>query len=166
MERTDRRTLLKVAGAAVTTTAIAGCMGDDEEEPTDTDDGDTDADGDEPDFLDEEPDYGDWFDDVPNYEGTVDMRGHDEVVVLNGAGDAGQLFEPPAIAVDPGTTVVWEWTGRGGAHNVAAEDDSFKSEMLGEEGHEFEYTFEEEGITRYVCEPHVAVGMKGAVVVQ
>jgi halocyanin-like protein len=67
--------------------------------------------------------------------------------------------------VSPETTVVWEWTGEGGAHNVVAEDESFESELLSEYGETFEYTFSEPGTVRYYCGPHKSLGMKGAVVV-
>ncbi|QAU11765.1 halocyanin domain-containing protein [Halorubrum sp. BOL3-1] len=113
--------------------------------------------------------YGDWFENVGNYEGTRDLRGESEVTVSVGAGETGLLFDPPAVLVDPGTTVVWEWTGQGGAHNVAEEDDVFSSgETVAEAGTTFEYTFEDAGegdVFRYVCEPHQATGMKGAVAV-
>ena len=113
--------------------------------------------------------YGDWFSDVGNYEGTRDLRGQSEVTVSVGAGENGLLFDPPAILVDPGTTVVWEWTGAGGGHNVVEENDVFSSgEPVAEEGTTFEYTFEDAGegdVFRYVCEPHQSVGMKGAVAV-
>ncbi|ESP90042.1 halocyanin 2 [Candidatus Halobonum tyrrellensis G22] len=29
-------------------------------------------------------------------------------------------FDPAAVAVDAGTTVTWEWTGRGGEQDVVA----------------------------------------------
>jgi halocyanin-like protein len=71
------------------------------------------------------------------------------------------------VAVSTGTTVVWEWTGEGGAHNVVAEDGTFDSgETVTEAGTTFEYTFEEAGTYTYVCTPHEAVGMKGAVYVE
>lgn len=113
--------------------------------------------------------YQGWFDDVDNYEGTVDLRGEEEVTVVVGAGDDGLQFDPPAVLVDPGTTVVWEWTGVG-SHNVVHEppedgEVAFESELVGEEGATFEQTFDdaEEAIYRYFCEPHRSVGMKGAV---
>lgn len=117
--------------------------------------------------------YQGWFEDVDNYEGTVDYRGQDEVTVAVGAGENGLFFEPAAILVDPGTTVVWEWTGQATPHNVVHEPAEegqgpvFESELLEEEGATFEHTFDEveEGILRYYCDPHRAVGMKGAVAV-
>jgi halocyanin-like protein len=108
-----------------------------------------------------------WFDNVSNYDGVVDMTGNSEVTVEVGASgnDGNFAFAPAAVRVDPGTTVVWEWTGQGGSHNVVAEDGSFESEMVGEQGHTFEQTVEAEGVTKYACSPHEAMGMKGALVV-
>jgi halocyanin-like protein len=117
----------------------------------------------------QEIDYGGWFDDVGNYDGTtVDATGQGEVSVAVGAeGNGGAFaFDPPAVQVDPGTTVVFEWTGEGGQHNVIAEDGGeFESDLVAEAGFTFEHTFEEEGITTYYCEPHRSLGMKGAVAV-
>ncbi|WP_435181632.1 halocyanin domain-containing protein [Halorussus sp. AFM4] len=111
--------------------------------------------------------FGSWFDNVSNYEGVVDGTGRSAVTIEVGAkGNNGNFaFDPPAVRVDPGTTVVWKWTGKGGSHNVVAEDGSFESQMAGSAGHAFEHTFEETGITKYACSPHKAMGMKGAVVV-
>jgi len=112
--------------------------------------------------------YDGWFDDVGNYEGTVDYSGEDEVEVQVGTGDTGVEFEPPAIQVDPETTVVWEWTGEGGSHNVVEEDEVFESELADEAGHTFEHTFEADDdgeVFRYVCTPHEANNMFGAVAV-
>jgi halocyanin-like protein len=110
-----------------------------------------------------------WFEGVSNFDGSVvDATGQSEVEVTVGAqGNGGNLaFDPPAVRVSQGTTVVWTWTGMGGAHNVAAEDGSFESELVTEEGHTFSHAFEESGTVEYVCTPHRALGMKGAVVVE
>jgi halocyanin-like protein len=114
-----------------------------------------------------EPDYGGWFDGVNNYDGTVDKRGQSEVTVDVGVpnGDGPYGFGPAAVRVDPGTTVVWEWTGDGGSHNVVAEDGSYESELVSEAGHTFSHTFESKGVSKYICVPHEALGMKGAIVV-
>ncbi|NHN40461.1 halocyanin domain-containing protein [Halorubellus sp. JP-L1] len=114
-----------------------------------------------------EPDYGDWFADVDNYESTVDARGTDEVAVSVGAeGNGGALaFDPPAVHVDPGTTVVWKWTGDGGTHDVADADGDFASEAAADAGHTYAVTFDGAGISKYRCTPHEGAGMKGAVVV-
>jgi halocyanin-like protein len=113
--------------------------------------------------------YDDWLSDVPNYDGTHDYRGRDEVTVAVGAGENGLVFGPAAILVDPGTTVVWEWTGAGGAHNVVADGGTFDSgETVGEAGHTFEYTVADAAagdVFPYLCTPHQAVGMKGVVAV-
>ena len=117
---------------------------------------------------DEEPDWGGWLDDAPNYSDgdTVDARGQDEVTVDVGAGAQGLTFEPAAIWIDPGTTVIWEWTGEGGDHDVTAEDgEDLDSELTAEPGVHYEFTFEDDGITTYYCSPHLSVGMKGAVAV-
>jgi halocyanin-like protein len=117
-----------------------------------------------------EPDYEGWFEDVSNFESTVDRRGQSEVTVEVGTeGNGGAFaFEPAAVRVDPGTTVIWEWTGEGGGHNVVSEegtDYSYESELVSEAGFTFEHTFEQEGISKYYCTPHRSLGMKGAVVV-
>lgn len=112
--------------------------------------------------------YDGWFEGTDNYDGTVDRRGQDAVTVTVGAGSNGILFDPPAIAVDPGTTVTWEWTGEGGGHNVSEENGVFESETVSDAGHTFEHTFGEDTdgeIFRYVCTPHEALGMVGAVAV-
>jgi halocyanin-like protein len=113
--------------------------------------------------------YDGWLEGVSNYDGTHDYRGQDEVAVEVGAGENGLRFGPAAILIDPGATVVWEWTGAGGNHNVVADDGTFDSgSAVGEEGTTFEYTFSDaaDGDTfNYYCGPHQAVGMKGVVAV-
>lgn len=152
----DRRQLLRASGAAIAMgPALAGCLSG--------------TDSDESDYVDDEPDYGGWFDGADNYDGTLDMTGREEVTVRVGTGDDGLRFEPPAIQIDPFTTVVWEWTGNGGTHNVVHEPESssepaFESELARESGFRFEYTFNHEQIYRYYCEPHRDLGMRGAVV--
>jgi len=115
-----------------------------------------------------QPDFGGYLDDVGNFDGSVvDARGQSEVTVSVGAeGNGGNLaFDPPAVHVDNGATVVWEWTGEGGAHNVVSEDGAFESELTGEGGFTFEHTFEEDGVYNYFCQPHKSAGMKSSVVV-
>jgi halocyanin-like protein len=115
-----------------------------------------------------QPTFDGWMSDVGNYDAVFDRTGESEVRVGVGTqGNGGNFaFGPPAIQVDPGTTVVWEWTGEGGQHNVVSESGaSFESELVAEAGFTFEYTFEETGITKYFCQPHLSLGMKGVVVV-
>jgi halocyanin-like protein len=104
-----------------------------------------------------------WFENVDNYDGEVDRTDTSTVTVAVGGSDDGLAFEPAAIRVTPGTTVVWEWTGRGGRHNVVAADETFKSEFHDEGGTTFEYDFDTPGVYQYYCEPHEELGMKGGV---
>ncbi|WP_435067234.1 halocyanin domain-containing protein [Haloplanus sp. C73] len=109
-----------------------------------------------------------WMSDVGNYSEVTDATGEDEVTVTVGAeGNGGAFaFDPPAVQVDPGTTIVWEWTGEGGQHNVVAEEGGdFESETTAEAGFTFEQTFDSEGVVKYFCQPHRGLGMKGVVVV-
>lgn len=118
--------------------------------------------------LDPEPSYGGWFDGVSNYDGTLDLRGRDAVTVDVGVrGNIGfYKFGPPAIAVSPGTTVTWRWTGKGGDHDVRAESGAFRSgAIVGRSGHTFSHTFDDPGVYKYYCTPHRSMGMKGAVFV-
>ncbi|MGN8218104.1 halocyanin domain-containing protein [Halococcus morrhuae DSM 1307] len=108
-----------------------------------------------------------WFDGVSNFEKVVDKTGTKQTEVAVGAkGNGGNFaFSPPAIRVDPGTTITWKWTGEGGGHNVVAESGAFESEIASEAGHTFEHTFEEKGAVNYACVPHRSMGMRGAVLV-
>ncbi|WP_254537879.1 halocyanin domain-containing protein [Halomarina litorea] len=112
-------------------------------------------------------DLSEWFANTDGVSEVVDKRGESQVVVEVGAqGNGGAVaFAPAAVRVDPGTTVVWEWTGDGGTHNVVAKDGSFESEYQNAAGATFEYTPESTGVLRYVCAPHEAMGMKGALLV-
>jgi len=112
--------------------------------------------------------FGGWMSDVSNYDGVHDQTGNSEVTVEVGveANQGAFGFGPAAVQVDPGTTIIWEWTGNGGVHNVAAESGGdFGSELTQEAGFTFEHTFESEGVVKYFCQPHRALGMKGVVVV-
>ena len=142
-----RRSVLAVAVGAATA-GLAGCIGGNEYE-----DGD------------EDPDV--WLSAVEEFDGIEDHTGSDEVSVSVGAGN-GLAFDPVAIRVEQGTTVVWEWTGDGGSHNVvhAGSDELFESDLVNRTGHTFEYTFDEPGTYNYICTPHEASEMKGSVVVE
>ena len=114
------------------------------------------------------PDFGGWLSDADNYSGSVtDMRGEEEVTVEVGTqGNGGpNAFSPAAIHVDVGTTVQFEWTGDG-VHNVVEDGGGYSSgNAVGAAGVNFEHTYEESGISKYYCDPHLGLGMKGAVVV-
>jgi halocyanin-like protein len=108
-----------------------------------------------------------WMSDVGNYSEVADATGQDEVTISVGAeGNGGGFgFDPAAVQVDPGTTVVWEWTGEGGQHNVVAEEGGdFESDLSADAGFTFEQPFEEATVAKYFCQPHRGLGMKGVVV--
>lgn len=152
MNRREFLGLCGIAGAV----AIAGCTSRGE------------SSGESPGTLDLEPAYGGWFEGVSNYDGTLDYRGEDSVTVEVGAqGSLGYYkFAPPAVAVVPGTTVEWRWTGKGGGHDVRADNGAFHSgELVSAKGHTFTHTFEAPGVYKYYCTPHRGMGMKGAVFV-
>jgi halocyanin-like protein len=142
--------MVKLTGAVAAGTALAGCSGGDD--PDDGGGGENSLDA--------------WFENTDNYDGVVDETGSSSVTVQVGTGTDGFQFDPPAISVDAGTTVTWEWTGEGSAHNVVAEDGGFESELTDEEGFTFEQTFDDSGEVRYYCNPHKTMGMKGVVVVE
>ncbi|MWV65019.1 halocyanin domain-containing protein [Halorubrum sp. JWXQ-INN 858] len=91
-----------------------------------------------------------------------DLTGEDAVDVVVGAGN-GLEFAPADVVVEPGTTVVWEWTGNGGGHDVVEVDGAFESDLVDEAGYTFEHTFDEPGLYEYVCTPHQTSGMTGTV---
>jgi halocyanin-like protein len=113
----------------------------------------------------QEDDFGEWFENVDNYDGIQNRTGNDQVTVTVGseANGGNYGFDPAAIRVDPGTEVVWEW--RAGSHNVVHHEGDFESELTDEEGFTFTQTFDEDGVNLYYCTPHRDLGMKGAVVV-
>ena len=116
-----------------------------------------------------EPDFGAYLDDANLYESAEDLRDQDEVTISVGAGD-GLAFDPAAVWISPGTTVTWEWTGEGGAHNVVANEgpaDLNSGDTVSEAGatYTFEFTEDHAGITTYYCNPHETSGMKGGIAV-
>ncbi|MGN8217903.1 halocyanin domain-containing protein [Halococcus morrhuae DSM 1307] len=110
---------------------------------------------------------GSWFEGVSNATEIADHRGQSTVEITVGAtGNGGNFaFGPAAVRIDAGATVVWQWNGEGGSHNVVAEAGEFESEMQSDQGATFEHAFDGSGVYRYYCAPHEAMGMKGAVVV-
>lgn len=114
-------------------------------------------------YLDKSPAAG-------NFDGTiVDKTGSDTVVVKVGAeGNGGALaFSPPAITISTGTTISWEWTGKGGKHNVVStgqSDVEFRSASPKNTG-EYTNSFDSTGVGLYFCDPHRTLGMKGGFIV-
>lgn len=120
--------------------------------------------------------YGGYLSDTENFEGeTADATGMSEVTIDVGAGTSGLLFDPPAVVIDPGTTVRWNWTGNGGAHNVYHDDTLssveeqlfYSGEPANDSGVLYEFTFESSntGVYPYVCQPHRSLNMNGVIVV-
>lgn len=160
-----RRTYLKAAGllAVVGATGLAGCTTRGEPGPGTPTPGTPTP---EP-YLPTEPDYDGWFADVGTYRGTLDLRDQSSVTVTVGAKDSLGYFKfaPAAVAVSPGTTVTWRWSGNGGAHDVVALDGAFRSPSTDRAGTTFTHTFDAPGVYRYYCTPHRGMGMKGAILV-
>lgn len=153
-ETHSRRTVVGTTGIAAVT-LLAGCAGGSGDDRT--------ADRE---YLDEEPAYDNWFNGVEGYNGTVDWTDQSEVTVDVGYNQ--YSFDPVAIAVSPGTTVIWEWNGMGGGHNVVSEseDGPLESDLVHTEGHTYSHTFEASGVYPYRCTPHESLGMRGAVYVE
>ena len=169
-DRLSRRRYVAGTGAALALGTLAGCSGGgDGGDGSDGSDGSDDGSGGAGEALDDVPsEIDDYLGDARLYEGTIaDYTGQDEVTVSVGAGDIGYAFDPPAIRIDSSTTVVWEWTGEGGAHNVASveasESDFESGSAVSEEGATFEQSFDNTGIQLYQCTPHQANGMLGAI---
>lgn len=153
MRDLSRRHFVRGTGAAIVVGTLAGCTG-----------GDGGDGGGEATPSQQVEDY---LSDANNYDGTLsDQTGESEVTIDVGAGN-GLAFGPAAVRIDTGTTVVWEWTGQGGAHNVVSADDSdseFRSgDATSESGNTFEQSFDSTGTQLYYCEPHRAQGMRGAI---
>ncbi|WP_280587362.1 halocyanin domain-containing protein [Halorubrum sp. Boch-26] len=92
----------------------------------------------------------------------VDRTGEETVAVAVGA-DGGFSFAPAAVRIDVGTTVVWEWTGAGGSHNVVDRDGAFDSGLAAAEGYAFEREFATAETYEYVCTPHQTRNMEGTI---
>lgn len=175
----ERRTVLGGIGSLAAAGLLAGCTtetdGGDGDDGTPTDGGGS-GDGGSQDTPTEdsssEPEFDqaavdEYLSDVENYDGTVvDERGSSSVTVAVGTeGNGGNYaFSPPAVVVDAGTTVQFEWTGQGQEHNVVHEGGNFESELYSEAGVNFERTFDSSGSVRYFCTPHKGLGMKGVIV--
>ncbi|MDS0221156.1 halocyanin domain-containing protein [Haloarcula sp. S1AR25-5A] len=187
----DRRTFIRTTAAVSGAGLLAGCGGSggdggssgdggdgemettetEEMETTEAEEMETTESGGDMETVEAPSEVADYVGDASNFDGSmVVMTDQDEVTVAVGAeGNGGAFaFDPPAVQVSTGTTVVWEWTGEGSTHNVVSEDDGplDSGSAVAEEGTTYEHTFEESGTYLYNCVPHVALGMKGAVVVE
>lgn len=72
-------------------------------------------------------------------------------------------FKPDKLTVKRGDTVTWRFEDQGIAHDVVAEDDSFKSDV--KDAGTFRHTFDAVGSHPYLCSLH-PTQMKGTVVVR
>lgn len=117
-----------------------------------------------PPTIEQPPTYDGWIDGTPTY----DRLGADTVTVFTGVQGAGGYFafDPAAVAISPGTRVVWRWTGEGGLHNVVGLNRQFRSTLTSEEGHTFSHTVGEPGVVKYYCGPHRSRGMRGILLVR
>lgn len=78
-----------------------------------------------------------------------------------------QIFLPRLAVVEPGETVLFKATDQG--HNSASVDGMMPDgaePWAGTLSNDIEVTFTVPGIYGYVCTPHIAAGMVGAVVVR
>lgn len=142
-----------------------------EAEPSGTNDGDSEPS--EPDYDGPAAKADEYLEEneVQQYDGEfADFTGQNSVTISVGGGESGLSFDPPAVIVDPGTEIVWEWTGKGGAHNVVSAEESASQFDSGEVEQSDTRTYttvvETTGAHLYYCTPHQAVGMHGAIVVE
>ena len=65
---------------------------------------------------------------------------------------ADRMFTPQTLTVTAGETVTWVFADRSMAHNVVADDKSFRSELM--QSGQFTHTFDTAGTYTYHCTPH------------
>lgn len=90
------------------------------------------------------------------------------VEMLNKAPDSNerQVFHPPVLQVEPGTTVTFKSTDRG--HNSEANKDMIPDGVeawKGKINEDLEITFDTPGLYGYHCTPHQSAGMVGLILV-
>ena len=149
----DRRKVL-MAGGATLTIALAGCLGDDDDNGFDVDD-------DVPD------DVAEHMQEANNWDGSMaDNTGQDTVDVTI-TDDPDFAYDPSGMFISEGTEVTWEWDHDGDSHTVTHDNgDEFDSGLISGAGETFTHTFDDTGTYLMVCTPHAGVGHLGAVVVE
>ena len=93
--------------------------------------------------------------------------------VTIGIDDSGYAYDRESVSIDVGDTVCWKWTDANMPHNVAeiesiASNDAVQGGVYSGAAAatvDFAYTFTENTTFYYACEPHVAMGMKGEIIV-
>lgn len=85
----------------------------------------------------------------------------------------GYGFNPVSVTIDVGQTVCWQWSDEGMAHNVKEVDGLASTTYVAggitsgapNTNVDFRYTFTEDTIFYYACEPHINSNMFGKVTV-
>lgn len=75
-----------------------------------------------------------------------------EPVAENQVTVADRMYSPKTLTISVGDTVTWVFADRGMAHNVVADDNSFRSQIM--ETGQFTHTFDTAGTFTYHCTPH------------
>lgn len=177
-DRLTRRTVVRAAGLATATAALAGCIDessvDDPDDSSDADSQPSDEQGSEPDETDDEgQSNGD--------EATDDAEAAPLEIELRGELDGWRALEPagiegdvnPTLPLEAGRTYRLGWTeGDGLGHNIEIRDarddviDDLSTPVTQEPGEEQWLEFEAtEEMATYVCTPHEST-MRGDIVVE
>ncbi|RXK49152.1 halocyanin domain-containing protein [Halorientalis pallida] len=117
------------------------------------------------------PTVDEWLSEYEEYSGRLtDRRGEGSVEVSVGArspNGQNRSFDPIAILVDRGTRIAFDWTGRGGTHDVTWEDGDFEpSDNVRDASYTYSVTLDEPGVYRYYCRGDRPYNGRGAVVVR
>ena len=160
-----RRRRVLIGTGAIFASAMAGCLGDDDDEENGEDD------------RSPEEIAVDWVsaaDNVDDEGDIADMTGEDAVQVDHGeTGEQGNyVSEPGIVRVDSGTEITYVWVSSG--HSLTELDGEGATITDWEdndddvEGEAFEHTvtFEETGVALWECVPHRAQNHRGAVIVE
>lgn len=75
-----------------------------------------------------------------------------EPVAENQVTVADRMYSPATLTISVGDTVTWVFADRGMAHNVVADDNSFRSALM--KTGQFTHTFDTAGTFTYHCTPH------------
>lgn len=163
-EGLSRRKVVMVSASAATL-LHAGCLGDDDR-PTDSpaDAGETNSTGDTDSTAQRTADVPAVLPVDPSEDDYLDRSGREIVEVVTRAGEDDEpdyVFDPPFVAVDPGTTIRWI-NGDDVFHTVTSIPDLTERDgggdvfdaTIGEEGESFEWDAEEPRIQHYYCLPH------------
>lgn len=113
------------------------------------------------------PPVSQWVGEANGFDGSVtDRRGESEVTVEVGAGSDGHTLAPPAVLVDRGATVTWEWVGDD-QHYIVRQERVDRGDVPDPKVAPFSEskTFDEIGMYRFACTQHHTEGERGTVIV-